>query len=68
MDALLIVKAQVFPQSFPCLMESGVIFWKGVELRLRAALERLSQRAKEGQTLPRSASITHAGARLPQSP
>jgi len=34
---------------------------------LRAALERLIQRAKEGQVLPRSVGITYAGARLPKS-
>ena len=42
-------------------------YWEGAELRLRAALERLHQRAKEGQVLPRSVGITRAGARLPQS-
>jgi hypothetical protein len=42
-------------------------YWEGAELRLRAALEVLSQRAKEGQVLPRSVGITHARARLPQS-
>ncbi len=41
--------------------------WEGAELRLRAAMERLYQRAKEGQVLPRSVGITGAGARLPQS-
>jgi hypothetical protein len=42
-------------------------YWEGADLRLRAALERLLQRAKEGQTLPRSVGITGAGARLPKS-
>ncbi len=42
--------------------------WEGAELRLQAAMERLYQRAKEGQVLPRSVGITGAGARLPQSP
>jgi len=42
-------------------------YWEGAELRLRAALEVLSQRAKEGQVLPRSVGITGAGARLPES-
>jgi hypothetical protein len=42
-------------------------YWEGAELRLRAALERLSQRAKEGRVLPRSVGITGAGARLPKS-
>jgi transposase len=42
-------------------------YWEGAELRLRAALERLSQRANEGQILPRSVGITGARARLPQS-
>jgi len=43
------------------------VYWEGAELRLRAALERLVQRAKEGQVLPRSVGITHARVRLPQS-
>jgi hypothetical protein len=38
------------------------------EARLRAAHERLLQRAKEGQALPRSMGISRAGARLPESP
>jgi hypothetical protein len=42
-------------------------YWESAELRLQAALERLYQRAKEGQVLPRSVGITHAGARLPKS-
>ena len=42
--------------------------WEGAELRLRAAMERLHQRAKEGHVLPRSVGITLAGARLPKSP
>jgi hypothetical protein len=41
--------------------------WEGAETRLRAAMERLYQRANEGQTLPRSVGITLARARLPQS-
>jgi len=42
-------------------------YWEGADLRLRAALERLYQRANEGQVLPRSVGITGARARLPQS-
>jgi hypothetical protein len=42
-------------------------YWEGAELRLRAALERLHQRTKEGQVLPRSVGITGARARLPKS-
>jgi hypothetical protein len=41
--------------------------WEGAEARLRAAMERLQQRAKEGQVLPRSVGIPRARARLPQS-
>src|SRR5450759_4902516 len=41
--------------------------WEGAELRLRAAVEVLQQRAKEGQSLPRSVGIPRAGARLPES-
>jgi transposase len=42
-------------------------YWEGADLRLRAALERLLQRAKEGQVLPRSMGVPRAGARLPKS-
>ena len=41
--------------------------WEGADLRLRAAIEALAQRAKEGQALPRSVGIPRAGARLPES-
>jgi hypothetical protein len=41
--------------------------WEGAELRLLAAMEVLQQRAKEGQSLPRSVGIPRAGARLPES-
>jgi hypothetical protein len=41
--------------------------WEGAEARLKAAHERVIQRAKEGQALPRSMGIPHAGARLPES-
>jgi len=43
------------------------VHWEGAEARLRAAHERLIERAKEGQVLPRSFGISRAGARLPQS-
>ncbi len=43
------------------------LYWESAELRLRAALERLHQRANEGQVWPRSVGITRAGARLPRS-
>jgi hypothetical protein len=45
-----------------------VIPWEGAEARLLAAHERASQRAKEGQVVPRSMGIPRAGARLPKSP
>jgi hypothetical protein len=41
-------------------------YWEGAEARLRAAHERTAQRAKEGQSLPRSFGLTRAGARLPK--
>jgi hypothetical protein len=41
--------------------------WEGADLRLLAAVEVLQQRAKEGQSLPRSVGIPRAGARLPES-
>jgi hypothetical protein len=52
------------PNSIPSIAHDE---WEGAETRLRAAMERLHQRAKEGQVLPRSIGITGAGARLPQS-
>jgi hypothetical protein len=45
-----------------------VVPWKGAEARLRAAHERVTQRANEGQVMPRSMGIPRAGARLPKSP
>jgi hypothetical protein len=42
-------------------------YWEGVEARLRTAHERLKERAKEGQVLPRSFGIPTAGARLSKS-
>ena len=44
-----------------------VVPWEGAEARLRAAHERVKERAKEGQVLPRSMGIPRARARLPQS-
>jgi hypothetical protein len=41
--------------------------WEGAETRLRAAQERLVQRASDGQVLPRSFGISGARARQPQS-
>ena len=41
--------------------------WEGADLRLRAAIEVLQQRANEGQSLPRSVGIPRAGARLSKS-
>jgi hypothetical protein len=52
------------PTSIPSIAHDE---WEGAETRLRAAMERLTQRAKEGQWLPRSVGIPRAGARLPQS-
>src|SRR5258708_2772998 len=45
-----------------------VIPWEGAEARLLAAHERATQRANEGQVVPRSMGISRAGARLPKSP
>jgi hypothetical protein len=42
-------------------------YWEGAEARLKAAHERVIQRAKEGQVLPRSMGIPRAGVRLPKS-
>jgi hypothetical protein len=41
--------------------------WEGADLRLRAAVEALAQRVKEGQVVPRSVGIPRARARLPES-
>jgi hypothetical protein len=45
-----------------------VVPWEGAEARLVAAHERVLQRAKEGQVMPRSMGVPRAGARLPESP
>ena len=45
-----------------------VIPWEGAEARLRAAHERVQQRANEGQVVPRSFGCARAGARRPGSP
>ena len=44
-----------------------VIPWEGAEARLRAAHERVRERANAGQTLPQSFGVPRAGARLPKS-
>src|SRR5204863_6588622 len=36
-----------------------VVHWEGAEARLRAAHERVIQRAKEGQVVPRSLTLYH---------
>ena len=41
--------------------------WEGAELRLRAAMEAIQQRANEGQSVPRSMDIPRARARRPES-
>jgi hypothetical protein len=43
------------------------VSWEGAEARLKAAHERVIQRANEGQVLPRSMGIPRAGARLPEN-
>jgi hypothetical protein len=43
-------------------------YWEGAEARLRAAHERVQQRANAGRSSPQSMGIPRAGARLPQSP
>ncbi|HEV2583269.1 MAG TPA: transposase, partial [Ktedonobacteraceae bacterium] len=52
------------PDTIPSIAHED---WEGADLRLRAAVEVLQQRAKEGQALPRSVGIPRAGARLPKS-
>ncbi len=42
-------------------------YWEGAEARLRAAHERVIQRAREGQVLPQSMGVPRAGVRRPQS-
>jgi hypothetical protein len=53
-----------YPNTTPSIAQES---WEGADLRLRAAVEVLQQRAKEGQSLPRSVGIPRAGARLPES-
>jgi hypothetical protein len=45
-----------------------VVPWEGAEARLLAAHERATQRANEGQVVPRSMGIPRARAPLPKSP
>ena len=54
-----------YPNIIPSIAQDS---WEGADLRLRAAVEVLQQRATEGQALPRSVGIPRAGARLPKSP
>jgi hypothetical protein len=42
-------------------------YWEGAEARLRAAHERVIQRAHAGQAVPQSFGIPRAGARLPKT-
>jgi hypothetical protein len=44
-----------------------VIPWEGAEARLRAAHERIQERANAGQSLPQSMGVPRAGARRPES-
>jgi len=41
--------------------------WESAEMRLRAAVEDVKERANAGQDLPQSMGVPRAGARLPQS-
>jgi hypothetical protein len=45
-----------------------IVPWEGAEARLRAAHERVQERARAGQVMPQSMDIFRAGARRPQSP
>ena len=53
-------------QVIPSCAQS-MILWESAEARLQAAHARVLQRAKEGQSLPRSMGVPRAGARRPQS-
>jgi len=53
-----------FPDTIPSIAHDE---WESADLRLRAAVEDLQQRAKEGQIVPRSVGIPRARARLPES-
>jgi hypothetical protein len=53
-----------YSNSIPSIAQDS---WEGADLRLSAAVEVLTQRAKEGHALPRSVGIPRAGARLPES-
>jgi hypothetical protein len=44
------------------------LYWEGAEARLRAAHERVQERARAGQVMPQSMGVPRAGARLPQNP
>jgi len=59
--------AYLDPADFTPSCARYAVYWEGAEARLHAAHERLIQRAKEGQVLPRSFGIPRAGARLLKS-
>ena len=52
------------PETIPSIAHDE---WEGADLRLAAAVEILKQRAKEGQSLPRSFGIPGARARRPEN-
>jgi transposase len=52
------------PETIPSIAHDE---WEGADLRLAAAVEVLKQRAKEGQSLPRSFGIPGARARRPEN-
>jgi len=56
--------ASLEPATLIPLRAQDVVPWEGAEARLRAAHERVHERAKAGQTLPQSSGILRAGARL----
>jgi hypothetical protein len=55
------------PDSHPSCAHYAA-YWEGAEARLRAAHERVIQRAKAGQVVPQSMGVPRARVRLPQSP
>src|SRR5258708_36754845 len=70
------IQRDLYSASLPAYLDPAILIpscaqyvvpWEGAEARLRAAHERVKERANAGQTLPQSMGIPRARARLPKS-
>jgi len=67
------IQRDLYSASLPAYLDPAILIpscaqyvvpWEGAEARLRAAHERVKERANAGQTLPQSFGVPRAGARL----